>query len=55
MYETLLAAQRRGFIVEDIEIYHYPITVNRYSDEQREGCFIRKERKIKNEIRSKIF
>lgn len=31
MYETLLAAQRRGFIDEDIEIYHYPITVNRYS------------------------
>ncbi|SDM15343.1 MULTISPECIES: cyclic-phosphate processing receiver domain-containing protein [Paenibacillus] len=33
MYETLLAAQRRGFISEDIEIYHYPITVNRYSGE----------------------
>ncbi|MFS0855203.1 cyclic-phosphate processing receiver domain-containing protein [Paenibacillus taichungensis] len=31
MYETLLAAQRREFIAEDIEIYHYPITVNRYS------------------------
>ncbi|GMK37166.1 hypothetical protein PCCS19_02190 [Paenibacillus sp. CCS19] len=31
MYETLLAAQRRGFIAEDIEIYHYPITVNKYS------------------------
>ncbi|MEC4565409.1 cyclic-phosphate processing receiver domain-containing protein [Paenibacillus sp. CMAA1739] len=31
MYETLLAAQRRGFIGDDIEIYHYPITVNRYS------------------------
>ncbi|WP_338593209.1 cyclic-phosphate processing receiver domain-containing protein [Paenibacillus sp. Y5S-9] len=31
MYETLLATQRRGFIAEDIEIYHYPITVNRYS------------------------
>ncbi|MET3209756.1 UNVERIFIED_CONTAM: hypothetical protein ABIC26_002703 [Paenibacillus sp. PvR008] len=33
MYETLLAAQRRGFIDEDIEIYHYPITENRYSGE----------------------
>ncbi|MGG4189910.1 cyclic-phosphate processing receiver domain-containing protein [Paenibacillus peoriae] len=31
MYETLLAAQRRGFIDEVIEIYHYPITVNKYS------------------------
>ncbi|KAF6565396.1 hypothetical protein G9G63_09570 [Paenibacillus sp. EKM202P] len=31
MYETLLAAQRRGFIDEDIEIYLYPITVNKYS------------------------
>ena len=31
MYETLLAAQRRGFIEEDIEIYHYPITENKYS------------------------
>ncbi|OAS15027.1 hypothetical protein A8708_14240 [Paenibacillus oryzisoli] len=31
MYETLLAAQRRGFIDEDIEIYHYSITVNKYS------------------------
>ncbi|WP_341866031.1 cyclic-phosphate processing receiver domain-containing protein [Paenibacillus ferrarius] len=31
MYETLLAAQRRGFIEEDIEIYHYPITANKYS------------------------
>jgi hypothetical protein len=31
MYETLLAAQRRGFIDEDIEIYHYPITANKYS------------------------
>lgn len=33
MYETLLAAQRRGFIDEDIEIYHYPITENKYSGE----------------------
>lgn len=31
MYETLLAAQRRGFIYKDIEIYYYPITVNKYS------------------------
>ncbi|MBM7568591.1 hypothetical protein JOC55_005581 [Paenibacillus sacheonensis] len=31
MYETLLAAQRRGFIEADIEIYHYPITANKYS------------------------
>ncbi|MBP1967511.1 cyclic-phosphate processing receiver domain-containing protein [Paenibacillus aceris] len=31
MYETLLAAQRRGFIDSDIEIYHYPITKNTYS------------------------
>jgi len=31
MYETLMAAQRRGFIDEDIEIYHYPITPNKYS------------------------
>ncbi len=31
MYETLLAAQRRGFINEDIEIYYYPVTVNKYS------------------------
>lgn len=31
MYETLLAARRRGFIDEDIEIYHYPITENKYS------------------------
>ncbi|HEY2493619.1 MAG TPA: cyclic-phosphate processing receiver domain-containing protein [Paenibacillus sp.] len=31
MYETLLAAQRRGFINGDIEIYYYPITKNVYS------------------------
>ena len=31
MYETLMAAQRRGFISEDIEIYHYSITPNVYS------------------------
>lgn len=32
MYQTLLGAQRRGFIGDDIEIYHYPITVNRYTE-----------------------
>ncbi|GIN59923.1 hypothetical protein J8TS2_42420 [Lederbergia ruris] len=31
MYQTLIAAQRRGFIDDDIEIYHYPLTANRYS------------------------
>ena len=31
MYETLIAAQRRGFIDADIEIYHYPITENKYT------------------------
>lgn len=31
MYKTLLAAQNRGFIGEEIEIYHYPITKNKYS------------------------
>jgi hypothetical protein len=31
MYQTLLGAQRRGFIDMDIEIYHYSITINRYS------------------------
>lgn len=31
MYQTLLAAQRRGFISKEIEIYHYSITINRYS------------------------
>lgn len=31
MYETLLVAQRRGFIDEDIEIFHYLITPNKYS------------------------
>lgn len=32
MYETLKGAQRRGFISEDIEIYHYPITKNIYTE-----------------------
>lgn len=31
MFHTLKGAQRRGFIAKDIEIYHYSITVNRYS------------------------
>jgi len=31
MYETLMASQRRGFISDAIEIYSYPITVNKYS------------------------
>lgn len=31
MYHTLKGAQRRGFIDNDIEIYHYSITINRYS------------------------
>jgi ankyrin repeat protein len=31
MYQTLLAARKRGFIDDDIEIYHYPITNNFYS------------------------
>jgi hypothetical protein len=30
MYQTLLAAQRRGFIDKDMQIYYYPITENRY-------------------------
>ncbi|MCX7746919.1 MAG: hypothetical protein N2645_08515 [Clostridia bacterium] len=31
MYQTLLGAQRRGFIDSDIEIFYYSITYNRYS------------------------
>lgn len=31
MFQTLKAAQRRGFIDRDIEIFHYPITQNKYS------------------------
>lgn len=30
MFQTLKAAQRRGFIDADIEIYHYSITENKY-------------------------
>lgn len=32
MYQTLKAARKRGFIDSDIEIFHYSITVNKYSD-----------------------
>lgn len=32
MYETLLAAQRRGFISENIKIYHYGCVPNIYED-----------------------
>nr|WP_254871107.1 cyclic-phosphate processing receiver domain-containing protein [Bacillus sp. Marseille-Q1617] len=31
MYQTLLAAQRKGFIDTDIKIFCYPFTRNRYS------------------------
>lgn len=31
MHQTLIAAQRRGFIDSTIEIYHYSITQNKYS------------------------
>ncbi|MBD8069770.1 cyclic-phosphate processing receiver domain-containing protein [Bacillus sp. PS06] len=34
MYQTLKAAQRRGFIDGDIEIYHYPFIANSYSGEE---------------------
>ncbi|MGY4110510.1 cyclic-phosphate processing receiver domain-containing protein [Aeribacillus pallidus] len=33
MYQTLLAAQRRGFIDKDIEIYHYQFVRNRTREE----------------------
>ncbi|MEK4081572.1 cyclic-phosphate processing receiver domain-containing protein [Solibacillus sp. FSL K6-1126] len=32
MYQTLHGAKRRGFIDSDIEIYHYPITENKYTE-----------------------
>lgn len=32
MYKTLLSSQRRGFIKDDIKIYHYSITENKYTD-----------------------
>lgn len=31
MFHTLKAAQRRGFIDDDIQIYHYSITRNKYT------------------------
>lgn len=31
MYQTLKAAQRRGFIAPNIEIFYYPITPNKYT------------------------
>lgn len=33
MYQTLLGAQRRGFISSEIEIYYYPITKNKYTEQ----------------------
>ncbi len=35
MYQTLLGAQRRGFIDNDIKIYHYSITQNKYSENNK--------------------
>lgn len=32
MYQTLLGAKRRGFIDDDIKIYYYSITKNKYSE-----------------------
>ena len=34
MYQTLKGAQRRGFIDSDIEIYHYSITENKYTESE---------------------
>lgn len=31
MYHTLIVAWRRGFINEDIEIFHYSVTENKYT------------------------
>lgn len=31
MYETLIGAQRRGFIDSDIKIYNYPFIKNKYT------------------------
>lgn len=31
MYKTLLGAQRRGFLPDFVEVYHYSITINRYT------------------------
>ncbi|WP_411682462.1 cyclic-phosphate processing receiver domain-containing protein [Clostridium thailandense] len=35
MYQTLLAAQKRGFIDKDIRIYNYPYIKNKYSEKQK--------------------
>lgn len=32
MYETLLASRRRGFVPEELNIYHYPIVKNKYTE-----------------------
>ena len=32
MYHTLKAAQRRGFIDSNMDVYHYSITQNKYTD-----------------------
>jgi len=32
MYQTLLGSQKRGFIDDDILIYNYPLTPNKYTD-----------------------
>ncbi|SDO03025.1 hypothetical protein SAMN05518871_109148 [Psychrobacillus sp. OK028] len=32
MYQTLQGAKRRGFLDSDIEIYHYSITENKYTE-----------------------
>lgn len=34
MYQTLLGAQRRGFIDNDILIYQYPYVPNKYSNKE---------------------
>lgn len=34
MYQTLLAARRRGLIDQDIEIYHYPFIRSKYSSKK---------------------
>lgn len=31
MYQTLLGAQKRGFVNDNIKIYNYPIVPNKYS------------------------
>lgn len=34
MYQTLLGAQRRGFIDKDISVYQYPYVPNKYSSNE---------------------